>query len=196
MQEKGVGDIATSTPRNSDTERVFNPDSDGSHIACDTSDVTMETTQDTSEDSHKSEVSFTITPMTINMGRTKDAKPKVGRQTYSRSSSSEDASVARDNKESQHNDTSHTDGHSSSDASHVTNSPNISMDTTDLNTSHDSSGERLRVNLGPKRENKEPYKRDFYVTDTPVMQRKTPETSPREEKKQARTEEKVSKVQF
>jgi hypothetical protein len=190
MREKGIGDVATSTPRNSDTERVFNPDSDASHIVCDTSDVTVETSHDASDDSHKSEVVFNLNPMTINMGGLKDSKNKVqsGRRTLSRSSSNEDSVVAKDNNESQHSDTLHTNRQNSSDnSSHVTHSPDVTMDTSDLNVSHDSSGEKLTVNLGPKRENKDPYRRDFYVTDTPMMQRK----SPREEKQRARTEEKV-----
>ncbi|XP_060597174.1 uncharacterized protein LOC132751058 isoform X2 [Ruditapes philippinarum] len=190
MREKGIGDVATSTPRNSDTERVFNPDSDASHIVCDTSDVTVETSQDASDDSHKSEVVFNLNPMTINMGGLKDSKNRVqsGRRTLSRSSSNEDSAVAKDNNESQRSDTLHTDRQNSSDtSSHVTHSPDVTMDTSDLNVSHDGSSEKLTVNLGPKRENKDPYRRDFYVTDTPMMQRK----SPIEEKQRARTEEKI-----
>ncbi|XP_053386168.1 titin homolog isoform X2 [Mercenaria mercenaria] len=193
MREKGVDDVATSTPRNSDTERVFNPDSDASHIVCDTSDVTMETSQDTSNDSQKSEILFNLNPMTINMGNTRDVKQKVksGRRTYSRSSSNEDTSVAKDNKESQHNDTLQTDKHTVSDTSCVTHSPDVSMDATDLNITHDSSGDILTVNLGPKRENKQRYQRDFYIIDTPIMQRKASELSPREETQRAHTEEKI-----
>ena len=193
MREKGIGDVATSTPRNSDTERVFNPDSDTSHIVCDTSDVAMETSHDASDDSHKSEIVFSLNPMTMNMSGLRDSKHKVhsGRRTLSRSSSNEDSSVASGNKESQPNDTLRTDRQSSSDYSNVTHSPDVSMDTTDLNVSHDSSSERLTVNLGPKRENKDPYRRDFYVNDTPMMQRKTKDQSPREEKQRAHTEEKV-----
>lgn len=197
MREKRSGAMATSTPRSSDTERVFNPDSDNSHIACDTSDVTMDTALDTSDDSHKSEIVFKLNPMTINIGSAKNTKPvvKTGRRSFSRSSSNEDEKVSKNQVESQNNETLHTDRQSSSDTSQTTYSPNVSMETSDLNTSHPSidsnSSEPLRVNLGPKRENKEPYHRDFYITDTPKLARKTPPHSPRDEKQTSHTEEKV-----
>lgn len=196
LREKGVGDVATSTPRSSLTERIFNPDSDGSHITCDTSAVTIETTLNTSNDLHKSEMKFDFNPMTINMGSAKDSKSKPGRRTLSRSSSSnEDTSVATGNRNPLHNDTLQTDRQKSGDVSPITKSPFISMETPDMNNtlnSADSSSEYLTVNLGPKKENKEPYQRDFYINASPQMQRKTPEQSPREENHAVHTEEKVS----
>ncbi|KAL4217154.1 hypothetical protein ACF0H5_023608 [Mactra antiquata] len=192
MRGKGSGAMATSTPRSSDTERVFNPDSDNSHFVCDTSDVTMETPLDTSDDSHKSEIVFKLNPMTVNLDSAKDAKPRVktGRRSYSRSSSNEEDRASKNQTESQNKDKP-----SSSDTSQTTYSPNVSMETSDLNTSHHSldsnSSEPIRVNLGPKRENKEPYQRDFYIVDTPQLPRKTPPTSPRDVKQTAHTEEKI-----
>ncbi|WAR09719.1 hypothetical protein MAR_034795, partial [Mya arenaria] len=176
MREKPSDIMATSTPRNSDTERVFNPDSDTSHITCDHSDVPLETGHDASNDSHKSEMSFNLNPMNINMGasakdKTSSSRPKTGR---SRSSSTEDDA----DYESRYR--FHTRTHSN-DGSHSAQSPNVSMDTTDAhNHSLDTSDEPLVVNLGPKRENKDRYRKDFYVTDTPLMSRKTPPTSPRD----------------
>lgn len=211
MREKTPGAMATSTPRSSDTERVFNVDSDSSHVICDSD---RETPHDTSEDSHKSEICFNLNPMNIKMGtsaKAKDSVPKpvTGKQYLSHSSSNEESSEANDKKDKEaQNSTIQMNQPNSWESSQTTYSPNDSTEVTDTTSAHTSmdSSEPLVVNLGPKRENKEPYQRDFYINDTPKLARRTPPTSPREstsmsppvsprevkqEQTRARTEEKV-----
>ena len=173
MRDKPSVAMTTSTPRTSDTERVFNPDSDSSQIVGDSD----------KEDSHKSEFNFSLTPMSINLGSSskgKDSGPKPitgTRRLFSDSSLTEDSTVTEDKKEKD----THNSSLQSQVSSQTTYSPNESIEIAGVTSDHTStdSSETLVVNLGPKHENKEPYRKDFYVNDTPKMQRRTPPTSPR-----------------
>jgi len=161
--------IATSTPRNSDTEHAFNPDH---------SEVARATQHDNSEDSHKSEISFNLNPMNLNMDSSSAAQFKNSNRSLSRSSSQEEEA------DLEFKYRSFTRGYrqNSTESKSPIRSPNTSLDMSDIaNHSFDTqSDEPMVVNLGPKKENKERYRKDFYVSDTPKVSRKTPPTSPRD----------------
>ena len=193
-QEKNIGAIATSTPRNSESERVFNPDADSSNLVCD-SDVGTETVHDTSEDSHKSEVSFSLTPLSSNVTPTNE-KPKNIMPSQN-DTVSKDSSVSSKKLDKSKSDTVPESQVKKGRLSEDPYDSQVKTSVADTSVKPNESirkatNDPIKVNLGPKRESKEWYQKDFYITNTPLMQRKSPESSPREEKERAHTEEKVS----
>ncbi|XP_052259685.1 uncharacterized protein LOC127864044 isoform X4 [Dreissena polymorpha] len=188
--------MTTSTPRNSETERVFQVDSDTSNIPCDNSMVAIETSHDGDNQSYKSEIS--LNPMTTNMSASakngdSSAKPLTRSVLTARGySQSDDMDVNSRTLTA-------TDRQNSTDSDR-TSSMNVSFERNELSSSlNSSSSECLVVNLGPKSENLEPYRKDFYINSPPTSPRgvtpssrestsreSTPLTSPR-----SRTEEKI-----
>ena len=168
--------LATSTPRTSVTDKML--------ISDDMSQVENKADSlNTSADSHTSEISFSFTPVT--------SKP-----------------VSKVVDKDSHSDMQKSETQSTKDIACPTVKLDNSMEVSDLNNSlnsqdtHTADSESLKLNFGPKRENKEWYKKDFYITNTPILQRRKSsessdkEESPRAEKQRAHTEEKVRIITF
>ena len=191
MREKKMDALATSTPRSSVTEKILTTE-DVSHVEHESELDTL----NKSDDSHTSELSFSFTPVS-----SKSVSKVLDKDGDSFQQKTETQSTKK--LQSQTVSPKITLNDSTSEAKHKT-SPDVienekshRKDLNSLQNSQDSEEESLFLNFGPKRENKEWYAKDFYITNTPQMQRRKSsessdkEDSPRTEKQRARTEEKV-----
>ena len=192
LREKNNMDaLATSTPRSSVSEKLL--------ISEDVSNVEEKLTQDTlntSADSHTSEISFNFAPVTskpVSKVLDKDSNSHV-LKTETQSSRKLQAQTVSPK----------ITVNSTTDISQQETSPDVKTTAkSDLNNvvnsqnDQSSDSESLFLNFGPKRENKEWYERDFYITNTPKLERRKSsessdkDESPRTEKQRAHTEEKV-----
>ena len=203
-EKRDMDALATSTPRNSMTDKML--------ISEDVSHVERKSAMDslnTSEDSHTSEISFSIAPITskpVSKVNDKDSHSHTQKTQTQSSARTVSAKGVVDSQSLVQNTVTQSEKDIASPRVKLDNS----MEVSDLNSSldsqdiHSADSESLRLNFGPKRENKEWYKKDFYITNTPVLQRKSSESSdkeelspwveelsPRVEKQRAHTEEKV-----
>ena len=195
LREKKMDALATSTPRSSVTEKILHTE--------DVSNVGHESELDTlnkSDESHTSELSFSFTPVSSKpVSKILDKDGDSYRHKTETQSTKNLQSQTVSPEITQNDSTAETKHKTSPDVKGNDNSQR--KDLNGLQNSQDSDSESLFLNFGPKRENKEWYAKDFYITNTPQMQRKSSESSdkedsPRTEKQRARTEEKVGLVAF
>ena len=187
LREKKMDALATSTPRSSVTEKILTSED----IYHEEQESELDTLNK-SDESHTSELSFSFTPVSSKpVSKDGDSHRQKSETQSNKHLQSQTVSTKITPKVS----TAETKRKTSPDV--IENGKSQRTDLNSLQNSQDSDSESLFLNFGPKRENKEWYAKDFFITNTPQMQRRKSsessdkEDSPRAEKQRAHTEEKV-----